>query len=97
MNTVMVTRIGNAAARLVEGLIDQPEYFPGLALEVAAQVAALAVLERGLAGEPDDASALGDDARREGALLLSFVLFHVVGRHGMGGKAGGEGGRQNQS
>ena len=63
------------------------ERLPRLRLE-AHDLLALLVAEAGLPGEPDDAPAVGDDARRIGARRHLLVLFHVLGRNGRDGEPG---------
>src|SRR3989449_10069583 len=72
--------IRERAAGAPQRLVDQREHAMRLGLEVAGDVPAVAVHRRGLPGQPDDASALGDDGRRVGPALLLLVPFWIL-RH----------------
>src|SRR6266511_5910807 len=70
--------IRERAAGAPQGLVDQREHAMRLGLEVAGDVLAVAVHRRGLAGQPDDASALGDDSRRVRPALLLVGPFEIL-------------------
>src|SRR5207249_3447958 len=80
--------VGEAAAGALQDLVDLREHLLHLRLEVVGDVRALVVARRGLAGDPDNAPALGHHAGRERARKLERGLLHVFGR--WGGEGEGE-------
>src|SRR2546426_7926157 len=66
------------AAGAPQRLVDQREHAMRLGLEVTGDVLAIAVHCRGLAGQPDDAPALGDDGRRGRPTLLRLAPFQSL-------------------
>src|ERR1700722_368073 len=70
--------VGEAAAGAPQGRIDEREDRLHLRVEVAGDVVALRIACRGLAGEPDGATALRDDGGRIGARLLKLARLQVV-------------------
>jgi hypothetical protein len=89
MNTVMVTRFFSAPPARCRVLLEDR---PRLRLEVARDVGAVLVGQRGLSGEIDRAAAFRDDRGREGARLLHLGLFKVLG--GIGARQAEHGGGQ---
>src|SRR6185369_5450258 len=77
--------------------VDLAEHLLHLRFEIVGNVVALVVLRRRLAGDPDNGSARGDDAGREGARELERRLFHVFGGRGRGGESRGGSQRQQSA
>src|SRR6266581_273736 len=86
--------IGEAAAGALHDLVHLREHLLHLRLEIVGDVAALVVARGGLAGEPDDFPAVGDDARRERPRQLERSFLHVRRRVGRDRQQDG-GGKKN--
>src|SRR5262249_6634409 len=66
-----------AAARTLQDTINLSKYLFDLSFEIVCDIVALAVLGRGMAGNPHNRSARRDDTRRECPRQLKRCLLHV--------------------